>query len=59
MLFRLDASVAGARAVHVVLARAASLPCSRVAEVGAEPFARAMAKMVLGLPPQALAEFSA
>ncbi|HTI05736.1 MAG TPA: HEAT repeat domain-containing protein [Gemmatimonadales bacterium] len=29
------------------------------AEVGAEPFARAMAKMVLGLPPQALAEFSA
>jgi HEAT repeat protein len=29
------------------------------AEVGADPFARAMAKMVLGLPPQALAEFSA
>src|ERR1051325_786964 len=29
------------------------------AEIGADPFARAMAKMVLGLPPQALAEFSA
>jgi hypothetical protein len=29
------------------------------AEVGAEPYARAVAKMVLGLPPQALAEFAA
>ncbi len=29
------------------------------AEVGANPFASAMAKLVLGLPPQALAEFAA
>ena len=28
------------------------------AEVGADPFARAMAQMVLGLPAQALAEFA-
>ena len=29
------------------------------AEVGGDPFARAMAQMVLGLPAQALAEFAA
>jgi hypothetical protein len=29
------------------------------AEVGAEPYARAVSKMVLGLPAQALAEFAA